>query len=131
VHFGARREEVLAGADPRRVVLVAELHDMRGKPVATNLLFFSKARDLELAPPELTATVEGAGDSATVKVTARHFARAVWLTAEGSEGAFSDNFFDLLPGQTATVTWRPAAEGAVDAERLRAALRVRSVRDTY
>jgi beta-mannosidase len=132
--FEAERRAVLEGADPRRVVLVAELHEAgEGSAlVARNLLFFAKARDLALVAPALTTAVEVQGETAAVRVTARAFARAVWLTTRDGAGVFSDNFFDLLPGETATVTWTPPAEeGPPDAARLAAALRATSIRDTY
>jgi len=67
-----------------------------------------------------------------VKVTARRFARAVWLHGNGAQGFFSDNFFDLLPGETATVEWTPAPGSPPDAAaQLASVLHATSVRDTY
>jgi beta-mannosidase len=67
-----------------------------------------------------------------VKVTARRFARAVWLSTPDGDGAFSDNFFDLLPGETATVEWTPAPGARPGgAERLSSMLHATTVRDTY
>jgi len=86
----------------------------------------------ELPQPELAVTVTPHRIGATVRVTARRFARAVWLSTPEGEGAFSDNFFDLLPGEAATVEWTPgsaARPGA--AERLSTVLRATTVRDTY
>lgn len=56
-------------------------------------------------------------------------ARFVWLALAGSEVIFSDNYFDLPAGRTATVTL-PALEGWT-AERVREALRVRSLVDSF
>ena len=68
----------------------------------------------------------------TVTVKARRFARAVWLSTPQGEGAFSDNFFDLLPGETATVEWTPAPGARPGAaERLASMLHATTVRDTY
>jgi beta-mannosidase len=102
-----------------------------GQRLARNLLFFVKTRDLELPPPELTTAVEEHDGAATVRVTAHRLAREVWLTSDGGAGAFTDNFFDLLPGESATVGWRPAAGGAVNVAALGRGLRVVSLRDSY
>src|SRR5262249_37023973 len=86
VQFSAAERDLLQGKDPRRVVLGAELSQTAGAGVATttslgrNLLFFAKARDLELPVPGIQAQIEAAGAGATVRVTAQRFARAVWLT---------------------------------------------------
>jgi beta-mannosidase len=51
------------------------------------------------------------------------------LPTAGSEVVFSDNYFDLPAGRTATVAL-PALEGWT-AERVREALRVRSLVDSF
>ena len=129
--FFARKRDLLKGLDPSRVVLSAELR-VGGTLVGHHLFYFTKTRDLALPAPELTFAVEPHGTSATVRVTARRLARAVWLSTPGGEGAFSDNFFDLLPGETATVEWTPGPGAPPGfAARLSSLLRAMTVRDTY
>jgi beta-mannosidase len=129
--FSAWKRDVLKGVDPSRVVLSAELR-VGAKLVGRNLFYFAKARDLALPAPELTFAVEPHGETATVRVTARRLARAVWLSTPGGEGSFSDNFFDLLPGEAATVEWSPGPGApAGSAAGLSSLLRAMTVRDTY
>jgi beta-mannosidase len=155
--FTASKRDLLKGIDPSHVVLVAELsartelgsaerspsregagtlpgspQSTTGVQVSRNLFYFLKTRDLALPAPELAIAVTPHRIGATVKVTARRFARAVWLSTPDGEGAFSDNFFDLLPGETATVEWTPAPGARPGgAERLSSMLHVKTVRDTY
>ncbi len=133
------RRELLKGIDPSQVVLVAEVR-AGAELIARNLLYFVKTKDLALQAPGLAVAVTPHGAGATIRVTARRLARAVWLSTPdgqgvsqgGIEGGFSDNFFDLLAGETATVEWIPgAATPAGAAANLGAALRAVSVRDTY
>jgi beta-mannosidase len=129
--FQAQTRDVLANIDPRRVVLVVELDGANGA-VDRSLFYFEKTRALELPEPGLAVAAEPHATSASVRVTARRFARAVRLDDGELGGAFSDNYFDLLPGETRTVEWTPGAgspPGAAD--RLSSLLRARSVRDTY
>ncbi len=129
--FSAWKRDILKGVDPSHVVLVAEL-TAGGVSVSRNLFYFRKTRDLALPSPELAIAVTPHRIGATVKVTARRFARAVWLSTPDGEGAFSDNFFDLLPGETATVEWTPAPGARPGgAERLSSMLHATTVRDTY
>jgi len=129
--FFARKHDLLKGLDPSRVVLSAELR-VGETLVGRNLFYFGKTRDLALPAPELTFAVEPHGAGATVRVTARRLARAVWLSTPSGEGAFSDNFFDLLPGESATVEWTPggAAPPGIVAQ-LPSLLHAMTVRDTY
>ncbi len=127
----AWKKDVLRGADPSRVVFVAELRE-GGTLLSRNLLYFMKTRDLALPLPELQVAVEARPTGASVRVTARRFARAVYLSTTDGQGSFSDNFFDLLPGESATVDWTaPAGAPPPDAARLSAMLRMMTVRDTY
>jgi beta-mannosidase len=129
--FSAGRRDILKGVDASHVVLVAEL-TAGGGLLSRNLFYFQKARDLALPSPELAVAVAPHRIGATVKVTARRFARAVWLSTPDGDGAFSDNFFDLLPGETATVEWTPAPGARPGgAERLSSVLHATTVRDTY
>jgi beta-mannosidase len=131
VAWSTWKRDVLRGADPARVVLVAELFE-GNTSLSRNLHYFMKTRDLELPAPELQVAVEARGAGASVRVTAKRFARAVYLSNANGEGSFSDNFFDLLPGESVTLDWTPPPGAApLDAARFSAALRKLTVRDTY
>jgi beta-mannosidase len=131
VAWAGEKRDILRGLDPARLVLVAELRE-GATTLSRNLMWFGKTKDLALPPPELQVAVEARGADASVRVTARRFARAVYLSTAAGEGAFSDNFFDLLPGESVTLEWKgPPGGPPVDAARFQAALRIMSVRDTY
>jgi beta-mannosidase len=128
------RGDLLKGLDASQAVLVAELRagGGAGPVLSRNLFFFAKTRELALPKPEVAISVEPHGASATVHVSAKRFARAVWLSTSDGAGAFSDNFFDLLPGETATVEWTPGPEApAGAAAQLAGRIHAMSVRDTY
>jgi beta-mannosidase len=55
-------------------------------------------------------------------------ARNVYLQWEGTEGFFSENYFDLLPGEERKVTFSPKAKGQLPEE---GKLRVKTLVDTY
>jgi beta-mannosidase len=135
VYLSMRRADALAGADPARVVLVAELAE-QGKPLSRNLLSFNKTKDLDLPRPQLTLSVEpGAAGTLTVKVATQGFARNVYLdTGAGSgasviDGHLDDNYFDLLPGEARAVVFHPT--GPLTPDALRAALRATTIAETY
>jgi beta-mannosidase len=121
--------EILKGADPARVVLATELA-IEGGVTERNLLYFKKTKDLQLPKPELKLAVADAGSGAlAVRVTAKQLARNVFLTGGAVEGTFDDNYFDVLPGETITVTFKPRAPTTPAA--LQAALTATSIADTY
>jgi beta-mannosidase len=128
VYLSLRRQDALGGADPARVVLVTELSE-KGQRLGRNTLSFNKTKDLDLPKPQLSLDVEPRdGGTFTVKVASAQLARNVFLSAPDG-GVFDDNYFDVLPGETATVTYHPAAPTTAPA--LRAALKAMTIADSY
>ncbi|HVZ88856.1 MAG TPA: glycoside hydrolase family 2 protein [Polyangia bacterium] len=124
-----RRQDLLKGQDPRRVMLVAEISHS-GRPIARNLFWFDKAKDLELPNPQLRVDATPSTDGTfTVTAHADALARAVHLDSGAVDGFFDDNYFDLLPGETAIVTFRPHT--TTTAAALKAALQATTLVDSY
>jgi beta-mannosidase len=61
-------------------------------------------------------------------VTAAKLARDVYLT-DAADGFFSDNYFDLLPGETATVSFKPSTP--VTLQSIQSSLRATTIAETY
>ena len=115
--------------DPRTVFLWVEL-TVGEELVAANRRFFVPMKDALLPRPKLDVQVIGdAGPAGNlrVRVASDVLARAVRLAFDAGEGAFSDNYFDLLPGRPVEVEYRPA--GPLTAEALRGGLSVVSLTD--
>jgi beta-mannosidase len=116
----------------RELVFVAELWqgDQR---LATQTAFFAPTKHLSLVDPQIHADVTLKESLLTIELSARSLARLVEcsLTGAPAEGGvvFSDNYFDLPAQQVITVT-APLPAGW-DLARAQAALKVRSVYDTY
>ncbi|HEX8338873.1 MAG TPA: glycoside hydrolase family 2 protein [Pyrinomonadaceae bacterium] len=120
---------LLKGHDPSKVFLHCELN-AGGSVGASNAIFFRPFKDLSLPAPSVSARVERAGGaSAVVTLTTDKLARAVYLSAEGLDGNFTDNFFDLLPGRKVAVAFR--GKRPVSADELRRRLRVRTLSDAF
>jgi beta-mannosidase len=95
--------EMLGGADPASVVLVSRLKE-GDRVLDTDLHYFVRPKDMKLTDPELTYTFLDKGNSVEVQITSKSLAKNVFIYSDGLEGNFSDNFFDVLPGETLTVS---------------------------
>ena len=71
----------------------------------------------------------GANGALAVSVGAKQLARNVFLASGAVDGFFDDNYFDVLPGETVTVTFRPRTPTTPAA--LQAALTATTIADTY
>jgi beta-mannosidase len=120
--------ELLAGRDPSKVFLHAELVEA-GRVVSSNTHFFRPYKELALPATTVSTEVAPAAGGFSVTVSADRLARGVRLSAEGIEGTFSDNYFDLVPGRPVTVLFR-AARGVAPAD-FRARLRARSLAEAF
>lgn len=100
VRLGTLSErDVLNGRAAEDVVVVLTA---QGFEAPANVVYLRDPKDLRLPAAELDVVVNEA--ESTVRVTARgHLARFVKLDLPQGNVRFSDNFFDLLPGESKTV----------------------------
>lgn len=96
--------ELLGGADPSRTVLLCRLES--GDGTHTALCYFDKVKNLRLPKPDVRFAVRRDGDGCVVSVSADKLAKNVAVSYDGVTGIFSDNYFDLLPGQTHEIRLR-------------------------
>jgi beta-mannosidase len=127
-----------AGLDQRReTFLVAELVRDDGSVCARSVMPFVADKHLNLPIPSITTTVGPAAVADSPEPVTRGrivlrsdvLARWVELSMDAVDVTFDDNYFDLPAGREAIVTFELPVGWDVD--RARAALRVRSVADTY
>ncbi|RPD44508.1 glycoside hydrolase family 2 protein [Hymenobacter sediminis] len=123
------RAKLLAGHDPKKVVLSCELQ-AGGEVVSTNTHYFALPKEMTLPPTRIQTAWKQANDS-TFQVTlqTKTLARAVHLTLTEKDGFFQDNYFDLLPGEKKTLTF--TSKGPVTLAELRRQLTVRSLADAF
>jgi beta-mannosidase len=121
-------DELLRGHDARTVFLDCELR-VGGQVVSSNRLFFRPFKELQLPSPHVTTAAARTRGGFTVTLKSDRVARAVYLSAEGLDGAFSDNYFDLIPGKEVKVEFR-ARRPPAPAE-FRAKLKARTLADAF
>ena len=96
--------------------------DENGEEVSRRTLIFGRENKLSLPEADIAVKAEEREGTAHITLTADKFARFVGLYTPLTTEPFSDNFFDLMPGESRTVTI-PLPEG-VSAERFAALLEV-------
>jgi beta-mannosidase len=114
--------------NPRQVVFVCELWE-GDQRVSLCVATLAPSKHLSLADPALSVSVSQQDDQLVFEATARTLARFVELALEGVDVVFSDNYIDVPAGHAVAVTC-PLPEGWT-VERARAALRVRSLYDSF
>ena len=94
------------GADPKRVYLKLEYASADNKSGARKVHYFVSPKALELPRAEVALTSRYADGRHTLTLHSPVLAKDVHITAlPWCHGNYSDNFFDLLPGETVEVTF--------------------------
>jgi beta-mannosidase len=89
--------------EKRETIFVAHLFS-GGEVQATQLATFIRNKHLNLVNPQLKAYLhEGDGELVHIQVEARYLARFVELSLDDADVVFSDNYFDVLPGEAVRV----------------------------
>jgi beta-mannosidase len=88
-----------------RVVLKANFNQ------ASSLFYFVKPKDLDLPEADLNLSVSKVKDGFIINLTSEFLQKNVFLFS-AKDGRFSDNYFDVLPGEVKSVFFKTNAEDA-------------------
>jgi len=115
-------------ADTPRVFVVAELTNRDGGELAPrNLVYLAPTKEIHLSPAELKVEATGAGGTYNIRITSPVLARSVYLSFGNLDVNLSDNYFNLLPGETVDIK----ATGAASFDALKAQMKVISLADAF
>jgi len=101
--FTVTRQEVKKLADPSTLLLQVSLMEDENL-LATDNYYFAVPKDLKLPKAKVNATLRNENRKIVMDLTSDKLAKNVYLSIDGCKGHFSDNFFDLLPGEKTTIT---------------------------
>lgn len=116
--------QLLKVADPHSHFVVFELMD-GAKVISQNVVFFDEAKNLQLPSPQIQTKLESSADGYTLTLTADKLARDVWVSFGDLDADVSDNAFDMLPGQSITLT----VHSKLPLDTLKQALQVQNLAD--
>lgn len=120
------KSDLCRGQDERRLLIVSTLFS-GGEVVSENVVYFLAPKDLQLEKPDYRVEVKKAEGRYDIDLKSTRLAKNVFISCEGVEGFFSDNYFDLLPGVVKRVSFRTETEKGD----IRGKLRIISLFDTY
>ncbi|MDX2283343.1 MAG: glycoside hydrolase family 2 protein [Bacteroidia bacterium] len=110
--------------DPARTVLAVILR-AGGQELSRNVLYLRRPKDLALDPGGIETRWKQDDAGPVLELTSKSLQKGVWLSLEGADARWSDNYFDLLPGEIRRIRVQPADPGTDPAP----LLRVRTVAD--
>ena len=105
--FEKGRKELLKGVKEKKAVLVAKVK-VKDEIVAENTYYFLPVKELKLPEVTVNTAISAVEGGYTIDLSSNVLAKNVFLSSEKSDGFFSDNYFDLLPGVTKRITFTSA-----------------------
>jgi beta-mannosidase len=119
-------DTLLSGRDERSLVFVASLLEDSSR-IARSLHYFVPPKELGLTAAAIRMEIHPVPCGYSIGLTAERLAKNVFLSLGDAEGSFSDNYFDLLPGEKILVSLE-TEERLTD---MRSRIRIMSLVDTY
>ncbi|MBQ8771073.1 MAG: glycoside hydrolase family 2 protein [Bacteroides sp.] len=85
---------------PTNTLLLMTLKDQKGKVLSEEIYYFNYPKDQELPQAKVSFKVKTMDGKCEVSLSAKQLARDIFVEIPYQGARFTDNFFDLLPGQT-------------------------------
>jgi beta-mannosidase len=114
------------GMDWSKVFAVADL-TVSGNVVSSNVMYLAPTFEISLPPAPLKTELVKSGDGYRLRISSPVLVRSVYVTFGSFDADLSDNYFDILPGQTAEIAIK-THEGEA---KVRSELKVISLVDAF
>jgi beta-mannosidase len=107
-----------------------ELKDEKGTVSASNVVYFCEPREWSLPHPRMRADIRVWDDNSyAVTLTSPFTVMWVWLSLEGMDARYDDNYFCLEPGKPTRIRVTPSRR--IKPEQFNQLIRIGSLRDTW
>jgi beta-mannosidase len=117
---------IAKGVDPTKVAVATDL-TVAGSVVSSNLTYLAPTVEIHLPAAPLKTELAKNGDSYRLRVSSPVLARSVYISFGEADAEVSDNYFDLLPGQSVEIAIKTSA----GEDALRSGLKVISLVDAF
>ena len=112
--------------DPATVFVTTDLA-FDGQPVSSNLIYLVPTKQIHLPAADIAHTITKDGEAYTLTLSSKTLARSVYINFGDTKVEVSDNYFNLLPNATQTITLHSNAT----LEDLTKSLRIISLVDAF
>lgn len=97
IHFSRPVFEILNGKSPNDIFIYTTLQSNDSKQIADNIYFLCTNKEMRFPKANIKWKSEKVDGGILVTLCSKTFARGVFLSINGIDNFFSDNYFDLLP----------------------------------
>ena len=113
------KDDFLGGSDPSAIIFRAELF-VGGKVLSRAHQFFKRPKHLSIPSPEFDYEIERVSGKYVITVRSKSFLCQLHLISTKVRGVFSENYFDMLPGEVQMIDFEPSENKELKKSELRA-----------
>lgn len=104
-YFEASSKDLLKGMNKKNTLMVVAISE-KGTLVSRNELYFVPPKEMMLETPKIERTLVASGDGYRLTLKSDKLAKDVYINTK-AEGTYSNNYFDILPGETVEIIFTP------------------------
>jgi beta-mannosidase len=105
--FNEEVSAIISSSALKSSLLYAEVKEGE-KVLSSNIQYFLPPKDLALPKSTVTNSIKEENGKFVLQLSSAKLVKNLYLSLENGDGFFSDNYFDILPGQTVSVTFTPS-----------------------
>jgi beta-mannosidase len=124
--FGTKTSDFMKKVQANNQLLVTELIE-NNAVVSSNILYFKPIKDVLLPKPEVKFELNAVDGGFEIALNTDKLAKNLYMTIGDEEGFFSDNYFDLLPGQEVKVK----LETSLTMEKLQEVFKIQTLESAF
>lgn len=126
VHYSVPVEKILNNKSKNEVVVNA-CFTAKGEPTVSNNYFLTRYKEINFPKVTVKSNIAPAKGGFNVTLSSDMFARGVFLSINGIDNFFSDNYFDLLPSEEVTIH----VVSTLDKDTFSKQLKIQTIADAY
>ena len=94
----------------KKTALIRASINSKNEVICLNEFFFVKPKELELPKQDYRVNVEKVENNYIFKIESKTFLYRFYILCLNDTGVFSDNYFNMLPGENNTIVFSPSNE---------------------
>ena len=125
-YFTENVKKIINGLDKNKIFLRTIVMN-NDQPLSQNIFYFLSIKNLNLPAPKIEKTITAKKNGFRIRLSSLELAKNIYLSIDDTKGFFTDNYFDLLPGEVVEVDFSNKG----DAEYFKENLKIVSLRNSY
>ncbi len=103
IYFEKELGDLINKNNKQNCLLYTKLADSKGNILSENILYFDKIKNLLLPKVQPKISYRQIKDGIEISISSDKLIKNIYFRLDITEGHFSDNYFDIVPGETKTI----------------------------